>query len=504
MQGKHGFTKLVAVKTILPQYASDIRFQQMFLDEARIASGIEHTNVAQILDLGEEHDVLYIIMEWVDGDALNKLHRALEKKELTIPHGIVARIVADACGGLHAAHEMRDRDGSLLGVVHRDVSPHNILVSAKGVAKVIDFGIAKARDRLSGDTHTGFLKGKIQYMAPEQALGKQMDRRADVWALGAILYHLYSGRPPYDGPNQLATLHLLTSGKPPLPLPASVPAPLSAVVRRALSADPAQRFETAAEMQRALEGAMVDAGVSTTTSDVAAFTVQHLTDRAEARKKAIDLAFEAAAERHRMQKLLVPPSPESSPGVSDVEKKANARVRSLSMAPIEEVVPFRPSGAMTVADSPLRQKSRREAEAVPHSDHSTGTLGLATVETFGQPLLPRNRRGVAVAIGAIAAIAIAAFVSTRGSSSARPAAAAAEAPPAETPIPAAPAPQIPPIPSAEPAVTPSAASATPTSSSTRSEPKPRGVRVAPAPRPPPPVTTSSPKSTPRRSVDDGF
>ncbi|MGH7281164.1 MAG: serine/threonine protein kinase, partial [Polyangiaceae bacterium] len=208
--GKHGFEKLVAIKTILPEFAADTRFQQMFLDEARIASGIEHVNVAQILDLGEQHDILYIVMEWVDGDSLSKLHRAVERRGERIPLGILLRIVADACGGLHTAHDLTDKTGRALGVVHRDVSPQNILVSSKGNAKLIDFGIAKALVRLSGETNAGLLKGKIQYMAPEQAMGRPLDRRADVWAAGACLYYLLSGVPPFDGENQLATLHLLT------------------------------------------------------------------------------------------------------------------------------------------------------------------------------------------------------------------------------------------------------------------------------------------------------
>ena len=315
LQGKFGFEKLVAVKTILPKFAADVRFQQMFLDEARIASRIEHTNVAQIFDLGDEHGVLYLVMEWVHGDALTKLHRAVEKKGLTIPHGVLLRVLADTCGGLHAAHELRGEDGTLLGVVHRDVSPQNILVSARGVAKLIDFGIAKARDRLAGDTNTGLLKGKVQYMAPEQALGREVDRRADIWAVGALLYHLLAGKPAYEGVNQLATLHMLTAGKPPSPLPDSVPAPIVASISRALSQNPDDRYSTAAEMQTALERAMVDADVCTTTEDVAAFVDLHLAERAAKRKESIDLALRAAQERVRMHTLLKIPRHDS---VSDL------------------------------------------------------------------------------------------------------------------------------------------------------------------------------------------
>ena len=121
--GKHGFRRLVAVKTILPKFATEPKFQRMFVDEARIASRIEHANVAQILDVGEQHDVTYLVMEYVDGDALSKLHRAAQAKEQSVPPGILLRVMADVCGGLHAAHELRDEHGLALGVVHRDVSP---------------------------------------------------------------------------------------------------------------------------------------------------------------------------------------------------------------------------------------------------------------------------------------------------------------------------------------------------------------------------------------------
>src|SRR6478752_2028350 len=213
--GKHGFEKLVAIKTILPKYASDDRFQRMFLDEARIASRIAHPNVAHIFDLGEEHDVLYLAMEWVDGESISKLLRAVQRSKTSFPLGVALRILSDVCGGLSAAHELKDAEGAPLGVVHRDVSPQNILVTSRGVAKLIDFGVAKARDRVSGDTSTGLFKGKVQYMAPEQALGRPVDARADLWAVGAILYTFASGDPPFQGDNQVQTLYQLTTGKAP-------------------------------------------------------------------------------------------------------------------------------------------------------------------------------------------------------------------------------------------------------------------------------------------------
>jgi serine/threonine-protein kinase len=232
--GKHGFQKLVAIKTILPKYAADPSFQRMFLDEVRIASRIEHAHVTQILDVGDQHGVTYLVMEYVDGDALAKVHYAAKQRGSLVPPDISLRVMADVCGGLHAAHELIDADGHPLGVVHRDVSPQNILVSAKGDAKIIDFGIAKARDRISEDTNAGQLKGKVRYMAPEQALGKPLDRGADVWSVGASLYHLLTGRPPFEGENDIQTLYLLVSGRPPAPIEHVHPA-VAAVVQRALS-----------------------------------------------------------------------------------------------------------------------------------------------------------------------------------------------------------------------------------------------------------------------------
>jgi hypothetical protein len=299
LRGKHGFEKLVAIKTILPRFAADPQFQRMFLDEARIASGIRHANVAQILDLGDEQGVLYIAMEWVDGDALTKLAKALAQKGQRIPMSILLRIVADTCGGLHAAHELHGKGGAPLNLVHRDVSPHNVLVDGGGVVKLIDFGILQARERGAEETGAGTLKGKIQYMAPEQATGSPVDRRADVWGIGVILYHYLSGHPPFDGPTQVATLQRLTQGQPPAPLPPTVPAPVADIVMRALRHDREERQATAAEVQASLEAAMLSTGLVATSAEVGAFVREHLGERAARRKASIDAALAAAEERDR-------------------------------------------------------------------------------------------------------------------------------------------------------------------------------------------------------------
>jgi serine/threonine-protein kinase len=378
-RGKHGFEKLVAIKTILPRYASDPRFQRMFLDEARIASGIEHVNVAQIFDLGEENDILYLVMEYVEGDALSKLHRACQRKGIAVPTQVTLRILADACRGLHEAHQLRDTRGAPLDIVHRDVSPHNILISTRGMAKCIDFGIAKARSRMASDTNTGVLKGKVQYMSPEQALARTVDRRADVWAVGAVLYHLVAGRPPYDADGPVAALALLRSGRPPAPLPRGVPAPIAAVIRTALAHSPDERYATAAHLHEAIEQATAQTGLPATNADVATFVTQHLGERIDRRRRDIDDALAEAAERSRARGL------------------SEARVLALlSSAPVAVPAPNRPSQAPPQVMSPLS----------PLGSGSFATLGSAALDAGPTSRVRPSRKPLFVVSGVTAVAAV--------------------------------------------------------------------------------------------------
>jgi serine/threonine-protein kinase len=203
--------------------------------------------------------------------------------------------------------------------VHRDVSPQNVLVSTKGVAKLIDFGIAKARDRLSGDTTSSdTLKGKVRYMAPEQALGLPMDRRVDIWAVGAVLYHLLAGRPPYEAENEVATLAMLSSKRQPAPLPESIHPAVADVVRGALVLEPEGRFATAADLQQALEAAIVAAGLDADASAgaAAAFLAEAMGEDAQKRAQAIALGLKAADQSGQRAAAPPPESPDwsSAPG----------------------------------------------------------------------------------------------------------------------------------------------------------------------------------------------
>ena len=297
LRGKRGFEKLYAIKTIRTELVDDPRFQEMLLDEARIASGIQHPNVAQILDLGEQQDVLFIVMEWVDGDSLAKVRKLVTKRGHRLPIGVVLRVLAESCAGLHAAHELRDAQGELLEIVHRDVSPQNILLGTSGAVKIIDFGIAKAHGRKQGETRTGIVKGKIQYMAPEQVKkGRTVDRRADVWALGVCLHELVSGKLPYDGDDDVEVIRKLMNDEPP-PIAEGVPEAVVRVLERSMVLDADARFPTAAGMQRALEAAMKELGEGATTEDVAAFLRSELPELAQKRRDIVNRAVEESRDR---------------------------------------------------------------------------------------------------------------------------------------------------------------------------------------------------------------
>jgi len=296
MQGKHGFEKLVAIKTIKAELVDDPRFEEMFLDEARIASGITHPNVAQIIDLGEKNGVLYLVMEWVDGESLAKVRKFAVKARVPIPLGLTLRIIADACAGLHAAHELKGADGLAMGVVHRDVSPQNILISTAGAVKVIDFGIAKAQNRLGTRTRTGVVKGKVQYMAPEQALGDAHDRRIDVWALGVCMYELVTGGLPFDGDNPLEVLSRITSESPP-PIEGDLPLSVRGIIFKALARNPEERFPTVAAMRRAIESALSQLALDNSTDDLAGFVEAHMPHRATERREIVARALKAAEVR---------------------------------------------------------------------------------------------------------------------------------------------------------------------------------------------------------------
>jgi len=250
----HGFEKLVVLKRILPQHAESEDFIRMFLAEARLAATLHHPNIVQVYDIGEEHGAYFFTMEYVQGQDLRKLVRAARKKSVPIPIEHVLHIIAGVAAGLNHAHEKNGRDGQPLGIVHRDVSPSNVLVTYEGGVKIVDFGIAKAATA-QVNTIAGTLKGKIPYMSPEQCRGEGVDRRSDIFSIGTLLWEMTTGSRLFAGDNEFAILNRVAKGD--VPPPSSIrpdyPPELEAIVMRALQADPVQRYESALDMQIDLE-----------------------------------------------------------------------------------------------------------------------------------------------------------------------------------------------------------------------------------------------------------
>ncbi|MCK6536661.1 MAG: serine/threonine protein kinase [Polyangiaceae bacterium] len=257
MIGQVGFARTVAIKRLHPHFAKDPEFVAMFIDEARLAAGIRHPNVVSTLDVVALEGDLFLVMEYVEGDSLSHLVKRVHTRDQRIPPGVVSGIVSNVLYGLHAAHTAMDERGEALSIVHRDVSPQNILVGVDGVARVVDFGVAKAARRIM-ETEAGRIKGKFRYMAPEQVRADKVDHRVDVFAAGIVLWEALVGRGLFVADEPMRTMSLVLEH--PIPPPSSlVPGILpdvDAVVAKALSRNLAERYASAREMAIDLENAL--------------------------------------------------------------------------------------------------------------------------------------------------------------------------------------------------------------------------------------------------------
>jgi eukaryotic-like serine/threonine-protein kinase len=268
----HGVTKTVVLKRILAARSDDGRFRRMFVGEARVAMGFDHGNVAQVFDFFEEDGEYLLVMEFVDGKSLYDLIRLCRKTGLRFPWPHAAHVLRETARGLHHAHTRTDEDGAPLDVVHRDVSPQNVLVGFDGQVKVVDFGIARART-VASETRAGVAKGKYLYFSPEQARGLALDRRTDVYACGVILYQLVTGRLPVglDVPYAEALARIVHGSWPtPREIAPEIPESLEAIVLEAMTVDPEARFQSAHELEVALGGWLHAEAPRTGSEDVAA------------------------------------------------------------------------------------------------------------------------------------------------------------------------------------------------------------------------------------------
>jgi eukaryotic-like serine/threonine-protein kinase len=363
--GAGGFERLVVIKRVHPHLLADRDFHDMFRDEGRVAAMLHHPNVVAVTDVVELDGELFLVMEYVESTSLSSLLSAARSLGQRLPPGVVSRIILDTLSGLHAAHEAVDIRGHGLEIVHRDVSPQNVVVGVDGSSRLIDFGVAKARHRLT-ETRSGSLKGKHGYMAPEQAKAIAVDRRADVFSAGVVLWEALVGERLFRGENELDTMARVQEQ--PIPLPSTqgvnVPPGLDAVVMKALERDRDRRYRTAAEFLEELETALPPAAPR----DVAAVVKAFCGDRIDARRKTLQSILDG-----QIQPL------------SAVSPSGAARARA------------------TIPDSP---ESR---DRLQHSGRDEGTEGRITATR--DPPSPRHSvRGRALTIGAVAVVALALVV----------------------------------------------------------------------------------------------
>ncbi len=279
--GIEGFERHVVLKRIRPEYAKDQRFIRMFLDEARLAANLHHQHIVQVYDIGEAAGEYFIAMEYIHGEDVRTILSTASKTRAHVPLGYAVAIVSAAAAGLHYAHERRGSDKRPLGIVHRDVSPSNILVGYDGSIKVVDFGIAKAS--MKQETRSGNLKGKVSYMSPEQCKSDEIDRRSDVYSLGVVLYELATTTRLFKGDNDYLVMDQIVNGRVSLPRVRrpDLPNELSTIIMRALAPDPERRYFTADELRVALDQFAAKTGLTASSSAIAAYMRKQFGERPE-------------------------------------------------------------------------------------------------------------------------------------------------------------------------------------------------------------------------------
>ncbi|HVK64727.1 MAG TPA: protein kinase, partial [Polyangium sp.] len=412
LQGSRGFQKTVAIKTMLPDVSDDPDFETMFLDEARVAARIRHPNVVEIFDLGEQDDILYIVMEWVEGDTLSTVQKAA-KNLGGIPQNIILRLASQICAGLHAAHELRDDNGALVDLVHRDISPGNILISTSGFAKIADFGVAKSRGRLYVTRAEGIVKGKTPYLSPEQLGGLPLDRRSDLFSLGVLLYVMVTGLHPFRGETEFKTVEniALKDPIPPRELVPSIHADFEKVIVKALEKDRTKRYSTAGEMQRAIDLVSSQVGAPITDEDVADFVRKVIGEANAKRAGELRAAIAAADASIAADRASIPPPNPSEPKV-DAKPEAPAKAGS-DAADVPVFADVGATSPAVPAAPPLPRLETLQSAPIP-----TSTTAQPAAKDDDDLLLAaqasQKKKRIVIGIGAFAAVAIGAAVALSG------------------------------------------------------------------------------------------
>ncbi|GMV18492.1 MAG: serine/threonine protein kinase [Polyangiaceae bacterium] len=469
--GPAGFSRTVAIKKLHPQFAKDPEFVSMFLDEARVAARIRHPNVVSTLDVVALDGELFIVMDYVEGESLARLVRAARGKGGWIPIKNSISLVTNVLYGLHGAHEAKGERGEPLGIVHRDISPQNILVDTDGTARVVDFGVAKAVGRLQ-TTRDGQLKGKLSYMAPEQLKGEAVDRRTDVFAASIVLWELLTGKRLFQSDNEAATFGKVLNAEVPVPssIEPSVSAELDAILLKGLAKNMDDRFASALDMAEELERAARD----------------RPTQR-ELGRWVRELAAESLARRADQVREL-----ESHSAVSDLVGAPDPH--SISSPRIE--VPPMPAPVLAPAEAvPAVLPVPREEQS---GNSNLSSISMTRGRTLPPPL--NTRKNLMIALGGVAGVLgflviLIGFLVLRRAT--QPADAGASG--------------VEPIPGAAPAVEPTletpapeVASAAPPSEPAPSEPKPEAPKPEPAkpePAKPEPAKLTEKKPAEKKPVE---
>ncbi|MEO6774149.1 MAG: serine/threonine-protein kinase [Kofleriaceae bacterium] len=392
--GLGAFERHIVLKTILRERASDQRFVTMFLDEAKLAATLNHQNIAQVYEVDQADGAYFMAMEYVHGENTRAILETTLRRGWTIPLELAVMIVSGAAAGLHHAHERKGKQGQPLNIVHRDVSPANIMVGYDGSVKVLDFGIAKAEERAT-KTVGGTIKGKYGYMSPEQCKGKPIDRRSDIFALGICLYELTTLRRAFKGNDDFETMKRIVAGEVILPsvAVAGYPRELEAIVLTALANDPNARFQTAQEMTEALDAFAVRTKLTGSNTAMSRFMaqlfgakkepwVEHAGDRTE-----ISIEPDSARDESDNEKTLVVEDRERAATSNDrgaqdraVTSNERAAAAGVPAAPTPTPAPTRQPASL-----PFETRTPSNPASVPHDIARLGSEPLS--EPGARPLI---------------------------------------------------------------------------------------------------------------------
>ncbi|MEO8035728.1 MAG: TonB family protein, partial [Acidobacteriota bacterium] len=355
MRGVEGFQKTVAIKKILPHLSDNQDFIEMFVDEAKLAAQLNHNNIIHIYDLGKIQSSYYIAMEYVDGYDLKTILRRGEGRDQPMQVELALFIASKVAAALDYAHRKHDFEGKDLGLVHRDVSPQNVLVSQDGDIKLCDFGIAKAASK-ANHTQAGALKGKLQYMSPEQAWGRNIDKRSDIFALATVLFEMLTGKKLFNGDNELSILEQVREARVTKPsgLNDEVPPEVDAIVLKALQMDPSARYQTAGEMAKDLDAVLYSIRPTPTSADLAIYMHRIWTD---------EVFVPALHDQHRHEPEPEPRSPYELKAKGSPAPVAAAATKA-AVTPQPAVLSSPPMPAWTDA-APAPPAEKKKAPIVP-------------------------------------------------------------------------------------------------------------------------------------------